>query len=116
MEKQYILNKLLNENGYDVLRLLTYHPEPNPIEKIWAMVENWVAAHNTTFKVDDVEQLCRQKFLNITPTEWKNACEHVKKHEFAYVTLLIDDALALLDGLLTLRKTNKIKHITLIIM
>jgi transposase len=43
--------------GHKVLRLPSYHPELNPIEKIWASVKNWVAVHNTTFKLKDVEQL-----------------------------------------------------------
>jgi transposase len=33
------------------LRLPSYHPEFNPIEKNWTIIKNWVAAKNTTFKI-----------------------------------------------------------------
>jgi transposase len=45
-----------------LLRLPPYHPELNAIEKIWALVKNWVAANNVSFKLDDVEQLARTRF------------------------------------------------------
>jgi transposase len=57
--------------GHEVLRLLPYHPELNPIEKIWASVKNWVAVHNTTFKLKDVEQLARRRFSEITADNWR---------------------------------------------
>lgn len=46
----FLLDDLLEEHGHKVLRLPPYHPELNPIEKIWATVKNWVGQHNTTFK------------------------------------------------------------------
>jgi transposase len=47
---QYILDTELEKNGHRVLRLPPYHPELNPIEKIWAQVKNWVASRNVTYK------------------------------------------------------------------
>jgi hypothetical protein len=55
--------------GHQVLRLPLYHPELNPIEKIWASVKNWVAERNITFKLKDVECLVRKRFSEITKTE-----------------------------------------------
>ena len=75
------LDELLEKHGHSVLRLPPYHPELNPIEKIWATVKNWVASRNTTFKLADVEALTRQKFSEITVEEWVNICQHVTKHE-----------------------------------
>ncbi|RZB39640.1 DDE 3 domain containing protein [Asbolus verrucosus] len=43
---RYKLDILLNEHGHNVLRLPPYHPEFNPIEKIWAITKNWVASRN----------------------------------------------------------------------
>lgn len=77
----YKLDQLLEQHGHCVLRLPPYHPELNPIEKIWALVKNWVAAHNTTFKLADTEALTRQKFDNISEQEWFNICQHIKKYE-----------------------------------
>jgi hypothetical protein len=42
----YKLNMLLGQHGHTALRLPPYHPELNPIEKIWAQVKQWVASHN----------------------------------------------------------------------
>ncbi|XP_050308995.1 uncharacterized protein LOC126745273 [Anthonomus grandis grandis] len=58
----YKLDALLEEHGHKVLRLPPYHPELNPIEKIWALVKNGVAAHNVTFKLADVETLTKKGF------------------------------------------------------
>lgn len=49
--KKYIVDTMLAENGMLTLRL---HPELNPIEKIWVLVKNEVAACNTSFKLSDV--------------------------------------------------------------
>jgi transposase len=63
---RYKLDTLLHEHGHNLLLLSPYHPEFNPIEKIWTIVKNWVAAGNTTFKMADVEDLARQKFDSVT--------------------------------------------------
>jgi hypothetical protein len=60
------------------------HCELNAIELIWANVKGFVAKHNTTFKIKDVEELCRQSLRQITPNVWKNATRHVKKIEDDY--------------------------------
>ncbi|XP_050295133.1 uncharacterized protein LOC126735225 [Anthonomus grandis grandis] len=78
---KYKLDELLEKDGYCVLRLPPYHPELNPIEKIWALVKNWVAARNTTFRLPDTEALARQKFEEVTEQEWFNICQHVRKYE-----------------------------------
>jgi hypothetical protein len=67
-----------------VLRLPPYHPDLNPIELIWENVKQWVASKNTTFKIKDVEQLCRQRFEEIWQEEWENICQHVEKLEQLY--------------------------------
>ncbi|CAH1975548.1 unnamed protein product [Acanthoscelides obtectus] len=78
---KYRLDELLEKDGHCVLRLPPYHPELNPIEKIWALVKNWVAARNTTFRLPDTEALARQKFEEVTEQEWFNICQHVRKYE-----------------------------------
>lgn len=71
----YIIDRIFKEHGHDVLRLPPYHPELNAIELIWAEVKNWVAAHNVTFKFNDVERLTKEKFDSITVTDWIKKCE-----------------------------------------
>lgn len=72
----YVLDSLLNKHGHNVLRLPPYHPTLNPIEKIWALVKNWVATMNVTFKLKDVEALAIKKFSEITKEEWAAVCRN----------------------------------------
>jgi transposase len=54
--KCYKVNNLLAKHSHSILRLPPYNPELNPIEKIWALVKNWVALHNVTFRTDSIMQ------------------------------------------------------------
>jgi hypothetical protein len=65
--------------GHRVLRLPPYHPELNPIEKIWTLVKNWVAARNVSFKAKEVEKLTKERFEAVTVEDWSKICEHVDK-------------------------------------
>ena len=66
----YVLDVEMAKYGHSVLRLPPYHPELNPIEKIWALVKNWVASRNMNCKLEEVEKLTRQKFNEVTAEEW----------------------------------------------
>ena len=59
----FAIDCLLAENGHTVIRLPTYHPDLNAIEKIWGIVKTRIAAKNVTFKLRDVQQLAEQNFL-----------------------------------------------------
>jgi hypothetical protein len=74
-----VLDSEMAKHEFRVLRLPPYDPELNPIEKIWALVKNEVAARNTTFKMADVQKLTEQRFTKITPEIWANVCRHVDK-------------------------------------
>jgi hypothetical protein len=81
----YAIDKLLSEHGHSVLRLPPYHPELNPIELIWVLVKNYVAAHNVTFNLDDVWKIAVDKFNNVKMEESKKNCDHVTKIEDDYL-------------------------------
>lgn len=81
---QYVLDELLMGKGHTVLRLPPYHPDLNPIEMIWADVKNYVATHNTTFKLPDIKKLCEEKFSMIGQDQWKLKCDHVQNAEKEY--------------------------------
>lgn len=87
------LDMLMASHQHSVLRLPPYHPELNPIEKIWAIVKNWVAARNVTFRIADVEALARTKFASITCEEWTSVCNHVDKivQDYLEKEHLLDD-------------------------
>jgi hypothetical protein len=81
----YKIDQILAESNIPVLRLPPYHPELNPIEKIWALVKNHVAAYSTTFKLDDVRKLAEAKLEAVTVQQWQNICSHVEKIEVEYM-------------------------------
>ena len=72
---------LLAEHGHTVIRLPPYHPDLNPIEKIWGIVKARIAAKNVTFKLGDVQKLAEQHFAAVTMEEWAAVCRHVKAVE-----------------------------------
>jgi hypothetical protein len=77
-------DSLLTRYGHVALRLPPYHPELNPIEKMWAMVKKWVAMKNVTFQSQDVRKLAEEKF-SITKDEWLPVCKHVQEVEEKYI-------------------------------
>jgi hypothetical protein len=74
----FAIDGLLAENGHMVIRLLPYYPDLNPIEKIWGIVKNRVAAKNVKFKLRDVQQLAEENFASVTEEKWAAVCRHVK--------------------------------------
>jgi hypothetical protein len=77
-------DSLLANYGHVAPRLPPYHPKLNPIEKMWAMVKNWVAMKNVTFQLQDVRKLAEEKF-SITKEEWLPVCKHVQEVEEKYI-------------------------------
>jgi len=43
---------LLAEHGHTVIRLPLYHPDLNPIEKLWGIVKTWTAAKNLLLRCE----------------------------------------------------------------
>lgn len=82
---KYKFDVLLAEYGHTVLRLPPYHPDLNPIEKIWATVKNNTANRNTTFKLDDVKNIVEEEFAKIGSEEWVKRCQHAIKIEGQYM-------------------------------
>jgi hypothetical protein len=92
----YKLNMLLGQHGHTALRLPPYHPELNPIEKIWAQVKQWVASHNVGHQnMGELIKLTRQSFDRIGKANWAAVCNHTNKIVDDYVSKepLLDVAL-----------------------
>ena len=89
----YQIDSILSEHGHSVVRLPPYHPELNAIEGIWALVKNWIASRNVTFKMNDVLKLAEQKFNQVTADEWASRCRRVREIEREYLDRegIIDD-------------------------
>lgn len=82
---EYSIDEIFANAHHTVLRLPPYHPELNPIEKIWGIVKNRVASRNITFNIKDVETLAREEFSKITVEEWAATCRHVEGIEKNYI-------------------------------
>lgn len=91
--KHFQIDRILANYGHTVLRLPPYHPELNPIEKIWALVKDYVAQNNVTFKLDDAKRILEEKFALVSAEEWRARCEHAikKENEFMANEQLVDD-------------------------
>lgn len=84
-EPVYLLQEIAKSRGdHELIFLPPYHCDLNPIELIWAQVKSYVARKNTTFKLADVEKLCRESLSLVTAENWKKACEHTQKLEDEY--------------------------------
>lgn len=81
------MDELAKEYGIEVLRLPPYHCELNSIELVWAQVKGYVARHNKTYKLKDVEELLKQGLLEVTAEKWKKCVSHVIKEEDKMMTL-----------------------------
>lgn len=84
---EYKIDRIFSELGHTVLRLPPYHPDLNPIEKIWAQKKDYVAKKNTSFKLDDAMKLTREKIAAGTENQWKEVCDHVIKIEDQYMNV-----------------------------
>lgn len=94
--KEYVIDDIFIQNGHNVLRLPPYHPDLNPIEKIWASLKGYVGTHNVEMTISSVQKLIDEKVESIKNSdEWKNQCEHVVKVEDKYMEeeRILDDYL-----------------------
>ena len=60
--KRYVIDKLFNQKGHDVLRLPPYHPYLNPIELVSSSMKEYVANKNTNFNFQTIDEYCDQFF------------------------------------------------------
>lgn len=85
--KQYALDKILEENGHSVMRLPPYHPDLNPIELLWGIIKRRVASRNVTFNLNDVSSLFKEEVALITADTFKNIWGKLQDCEAQYVEM-----------------------------
>ena len=78
------METVAKEYGHEILRLLPYHCELNPIKQAWAAEKNYAAGENNDMSVDSVEKLFRKKREKLPEDFWRKCVEHVKKIEEKY--------------------------------
>ena len=83
-EKKYIIDGIAREHGHEIVRLPPYHCDLNPIELIWANIKSYVARKNTTWKMKDVQNLCKEAGEQVTPANWRDAIQSTTKVEDYY--------------------------------
>lgn len=77
----YIIEDIARDENVKILRLPPYHCELNPIEMVWSEAKRYVAGKNTNFKENEVRNLIKEAYLQITPEKWANYVNHVKAIE-----------------------------------
>ncbi|XP_077293797.1 uncharacterized protein LOC143916528 [Arctopsyche grandis] len=85
--QEFVLDKILEAHGHNVLRLPPYHPELNPIELLWGIIKGKVASKNVMFDLKVVEELFRKEAESITIDTFRDVWRHVKKHEEKFIEL-----------------------------
>lgn len=92
---KYLLDRIIEESGKNITLIWTpvSHCELNAIELIWAWVKSEVAKANSTFKIKDVEQLCKNKLREVTPDLWAKCVEHTIRIEEEYTEkdMIVDE-------------------------
>lgn len=83
--KSFAIDVLIRSKGYEVLRLPPYHPELNPIEKIWGILKNYVAKRNVQQNLTSIMGLIKERIDMIDGSMWENTCCHVMGIEKQYM-------------------------------
>lgn len=82
--KRFVIDELIESKGFEILRLPPYHPELNPIEKIWGILKNYVASKNVAQNLTSIMALINERLEMIDRTMWANTCRHVEDTEKQY--------------------------------
>lgn len=82
--KHYAIDQLVQDKGYDILRLPPYHFELNPIEMAWGQVKQQVAITTATFKMKDMREKLGSAVAAVTLKDWENYVDQVMKIEESF--------------------------------
>ncbi|XP_045781508.1 uncharacterized protein LOC123878358 isoform X2 [Maniola jurtina] len=82
---RFVIDELIQCKGFEILRLPPYHPELNPIEKIWGMLKNYVANKNVAQNLTSIMALINERLETIDRTIWANTCQNVEETEKQYL-------------------------------
>lgn len=80
--KTFIINEIITSKGFDILRLPPYHPELNPIEKIWGILKNNVTSKNAGQNLTSIMTLIRGELKQFIAS--CDICGHVEDIENLY--------------------------------
>ena len=70
---------LLLNSRHVILRLPTYHRVLNPTEVIWSQLKEYVAPHETTYKLPDIKQLIEKAVNETMAHKWRFSMQCIIK-------------------------------------
>jgi transposase len=83
-DKEYIIDQMIIAHGHIPIRLPPYHCHLNPIELVWAQMKKFIGKFNLNNNKEELKQLIKKSFTQITPENWKNYVNHCKEIEKIY--------------------------------
>lgn len=101
--KEYLLDKVLQENGHVVLRRLSNHQDLNPLEAIWSKVQANISPKLVNnFNTKSIRGVLNEAIKEMVKKHWVDESAKVKEREekymeFEYIMDDITDEIALLD-------------------
>lgn len=101
--KEYLLDKVLRENGHVVLRRLSNHQDLNPLATIWSKVQvNISPKLVNNFNTKSIRGVLNKAIKEMVKKHWAEETAKVKEREekymeFEYIMDDITDDIALLD-------------------
>ncbi|KAJ8884470.1 hypothetical protein PR048_016327 [Dryococelus australis] len=81
----YTMDKMLIDRSFSVLVLPPYHCDLNSIELIWNIVKQKISASDVSkLSLSIMKQPTHCRLSEVTPGDWKKACQHVRNIEQEY--------------------------------
>ena len=76
-EPTYVIDEIAAQHGHEVVRTPPYHPELQPIETGWGVLNNEVARH-CDFTMDNLKQQLECAFEKVTPETCQSIIKKVR--------------------------------------
>ena len=80
---KYELDRIANEAGHEILRTPQYHPELQPIEIYWGVINNYCAT-TCDYTMNGLRQHLDEGFGKVTPSTYAAAVADIRREEDRY--------------------------------
>ena len=75
---KFVVDEMAKAAGHEVVQLLPYDCELNPIELAWSQVKHYIKNTNKLFTLTAVKELAYGGIDQVGVLEWKKLIEHVQ--------------------------------------
>ncbi|EFA13655.1 hypothetical protein TcasGA2_TC016143 [Tribolium castaneum] len=81
INRKFVIDELLKQNGCEVLRIPPYHCQYNPIELAWGYCKTYYNKHirSRPSSKDTVRALWQEALSSFTVDMWRNSVKHCEK-------------------------------------